>query len=136
MSIIANTSTGSKAPAVKFQSIGDAVAGRIVDIEDYQETVFGTVTAQNPQGEPKFYPSGDPVMGVRVTLETDPGNEGSRVTLWGQGKRLLQAISRAVKDSGASDLEIGGDLAVTFTGYDGRAKLYQAAYARPEVESE
>jgi hypothetical protein len=126
MSVIASTS-GSQYPSVSFKSIGDSVAGRIVATEDYQETVFGSKDL-------KFFPSGDPVMGVRITMELTPGDESSRVTLWAQGKRMLQAIAAAVKGAGAADIEIGADLALTFTGYDGRAKVFQGAYARPEAE--
>lgn len=127
MSALSQTSTAEKYPAVKFNSVGDSVAGRIIGTEDYQETVFGT------KGELKFYPSGDPVMGVRVYMETTPGDESSRVTLWAQGKLLMKAIAVAFRAAGAQDLEVGADLAVTFTGYDGRAKTYSAAYSRPEA---
>lgn len=119
---------GNSGLSAKFQTVGDAVAGRIVSFEDYQEQDFYTK-------EPKVYEkSGDPVMGVRITLEQEPGNEESRITLWAHGKLQLQAIRNAVRATNARDLEVGADLAVTFTGYQGRAKAYQAAYARPEAE--
>lgn len=103
------------------------VAGRIVAFEDYQEQDFYTK-------EPKVYEkSGDPVMGVCITLESVPGDAESRVTLWAKGKLMLTAIRQAVKATGARDLEVGADLAVTCTGYQGRAKTYQAAYTRPEA---
>lgn len=126
MSVIAGIS-GNSYPSASFKAVGDSVAGRIVSFEDYQEKVFGSE-------ELKFWPSGDPVMGVRIGLEVSPGDPNSRITVWAQGKKLLAAIALAVKSTGAQDLEIGGDLAVTFTGYDGRAKTYQAAYAKPEGE--
>ena len=127
MSALTNTSTAEKYPAVTFKNVGDSVAGRIIGTEDYQETVFGSKDL-------KFYPqSGDPVMGVRVYLETVPGDESSRVTLWCQGKLLMKAVATAFRAAGAQDLEIGADLAVTFTGYDGRAKTYSAAYSPAEA---
>lgn len=126
MTLIANTSTSERYPAVSFKSIGDSVGGRIVHYEEYQEQDFYTK-------EPKVWPkSGDPVMGVRITLETNPGDVASRVQLWASGRKMLQAIAKAVKDQGANDIAEGADLAVTFTGFDGRAKTYQAAYAAPE----
>lgn len=128
MSVIANTSTSEKYPSVSFKSIGDAVVGRIVALEDYQQTEFGS-GGKILKTWPK---SGDPMMGTRITLETNPGDPTSRVTLWGEGRKLLMAIAAAVKGSGAPDLEIGADLAVTFTGYEGRAKTYGANYGRPE----
>ena len=112
-------------PSVAFKAVGDSVAGRIVGIENYQVTEFGS----NPP-VPKFYPkSGDPVMGIRITLETRPGDASSRVTLWAQGKKLMLSIAKAFRESGANDVTVGDDLAVTFTGYDGAAKTYHAAYS-------
>lgn len=128
MSAFGNVSTGDKYPAVTFKSVGDSVAGRIVGHEDYQETVFGSK-------ELKFYPnSGDPVMGVRIFLETKPGDEESRVTLWCQGKLLMKAVATAFRAAGVQDIREGDDLAVTFTGYDGRAKTYSAAYSPAETD--
>jgi hypothetical protein len=106
---------------------GATVAGRIVAFEDYQEQDFYTKA-------PKVYEkSGDPVMGVRITLEQTPGDAESRIALWAHGKLMLTAIRQAVRAAGARDLELGADLAVTFTSYQGRAKAYQAAYTRPEA---
>ncbi len=121
--------SGSAYPSVVFKNVGDAVAGRIVGHEDYQETVFGT-------REPKTYPdSGDPVMGVRIHLETVPGDKSSRVTLWCQGKLLMRAVAQAIRKAGHADVTDGSDLAVTFTGYDGRAKTYDADYSPAEAEA-
>lgn len=128
MSAIANASTGYD--AVKFKSVGDAVAGRIISFEDYQEKEFADdATKGVKKGDPKTYPSGDPIMGTKINLETNPGDEKSRVTLWAQGKLMLAAIAAAVRGAEKPDIAIGDDLAVTFTGYDGRAKAYSAAYS-------
>jgi hypothetical protein len=103
------------------------VAGRIVAFDDYQEQDFYTKA-------PKVYEkSGDPVMGVRITLEQTPGDAESRVILWAHGKLMLSEIAQAVRATGARDLEHGANLTVTCTGYQGRAKTYQAAYTRPEA---
>lgn len=125
MSVIGNQATTAKHPTVKFAQMGNSVAGRIIEFEEYQEKEFGS-------NELRFFPSGDPIMGVKVILETNPGDASSRVQLFAQGKRMLQAIAKAVKGAEAADLEIGADLAVQFTGYDGRAKVYEAKYMRPE----
>jgi hypothetical protein len=112
-------------PAVKLKEPNDGFVGRIVDLGTYQAKDYQT-------GEPKTYPSGDPVTGIRVTLETTPGDEGSRVMLWAEKWNMLQAISYAVKAAGARDLEVGGDLAVVFTGLRGRAHVFSAEYSKPE----
>lgn len=125
MSAISQQSSGYT--AVNLKATGDAVAGRIVGFEDYQVKVFGT-------NDLKFFPSGDPVMGVRIHLETNPGDESSRVTLWAEKANMLKAIAKGVREAGASDIEIGGDLAVTRTGMDGRAITYSSAYSNDEGE--
>lgn len=124
MSAIANQSSGYT--AVNLKAVGDAVAGRIVGFEDYQVTDFQTK-------QPKvFEKSGDPVMATRVHLETEPGNENSRVTLWAEKQNMLKAIAVAFRAAGKSDIAEGDDLAVTFTGYDGRAHAFSAAYSPAE----
>lgn len=123
MSAIASQSSGYD--AVQFRSVGDAVAGRIIGFEDYQVTDFSTK-------EPKFFKSGDPIMGTRVHLETRPGDESSRVTLYAEKVNQLKAIAAAVRAAGKVDIEIGADLAVTHTGVDGRAKAFSAAYSPSE----
>lgn len=123
MSVIGST---AGAPAVNLKNVGDSVAGRIVSFEDYQVKDFSS-------GEPKFFPkSGDPIMGVRIVLEVTPGDASSQVTLYAEKVNMLKAIASAVRATGATDLEKDADLAVTFSGWDGRAKAFQAAYDRSD----
>ena len=123
MSVLANVSGGY--PAVSFKNVGDSVAGRIISTEDYQEKIFDGPD----KGKPRTYPkTGDPVMATKIVLETAPGDESSRVTLYAQGGLLIKAIVRAFREAGASDVTVGDEMAVTFTGMDGRAKTYAAAY--------
>lgn len=71
-------------------------------------------------GDPKFYPSGDPIMGVVVevqTTERDPSIEddtGAR-TFYVEGRYIKEAVRDAVRAAGAPGLEVGGQLSVTFT---------------------
>lgn len=134
MSALTNTSTGY--PAVKFPSLGSGVAGRIIGHEDYQETEYADDPAKGvKKGDLKTYPnSGDPVMGVKIHLETIPGDPSSRVTLYCQGKRLMKAVAGAIRGSGATDLQEGADLAVVHDTMDGRAKGYSAQYSQPEAD--
>ena len=123
MSAIANQSSGYT--SITLKATGDAVAGRIVGFEDYQVKDYQTK-------EPKVFPSGDPVMGVRVHLETSPGDEKSRVTLYAEKANMLKAIAAAVRGAGKQDIAEGDDLAVTRTGMDGRAITFSAAYSPAE----
>ena len=81
--------------------IVNAVAGRIVAFNDYQI-------------------SGRPVMGVRIELAD--GN-----AIWADTPAMLHAIARAVKRTGARDLEVGGNI-----GMAGSGGVYGAVYERPE----
>lgn len=123
MSAISQVSSGYT--AVNLKNVGDAVAGRIVGFEDYQVNDFSTK-------QPKFFPSGDPIMGTRVHLETTPGDEETRVTLWAEKANMIKAIAAAVRQAGKADIEEGADLAVTWTGFNGKAKTFSAAYSPAE----
>ena len=91
-------------------------AGTIISTEDYQ--VEG-------DGEPMFYASGKPMMGVRITLATERGLQ----VLSADNPFRLAAIARAVKATGAEDMKLGGYLAVyPVSESEGH---YGAAYAPP-----
>ena len=93
-------------------------AGTIINTEDYQV---------KDGGEPMFYASGKPVMGVSITLASERGLQ----ILWAESPYSLAAIAKAVKSAGAQDMELGGYLAVRpMSESEGH---YQAAYARPVV---
>jgi hypothetical protein len=93
-------------------------AGTIISTEDYQV---------KDGGEPMFYASGKPVMGVRITL----GSERGLQVLSAESPYSLAAIAKAVKSAGAEDVELGGYLAVrTVSESEGH---HEAAYARPVV---
>lgn len=74
-------------------------------------------------GKPKFFPSGDPIMGITVEVATDErdpsrvDDDGKR-TFYIEGKRLKDAVRDAVRKAGATGLEVGGRLDVTLTRYD------------------
>lgn len=124
MSAIASR-TAERYTTVSFKNLGDSVAGRIVAFEDYQPNDFNT-------GLPKTFKDGKPWPGVRIHLEQEPGNESTRVTLYAEKINMLNAIGSAVATSGADDIEVGADLAVTFSGRDGQAHTFTAQYARAE----
>jgi hypothetical protein len=135
--------TGGKAFA--FDNIGDRVRGKIVDMKKRQQTDLDS-------GEPQFWQNGDPKMMLVVTLQTElsdaDDDEGLRnvylrggnfTPVKGKGASSLVAVKDAVRRSGSEKgIEIGGDLALEYSGEAGKtnrafnaAKLYSAEYAPP-----
>lgn len=125
---------GGGAPTLKLDQLGVEVGGSIVTKPiARQETEFGT-------NKPKTFPSGDPIMGILVDVQTSlrdasiEDDSGVR-RLYVEGKRLKEAVRDAVRNSGAPGLEVGGQLYVAWTGTGTPAsagvsgpKLYQARY--------
>ena len=86
-------------------------------------------------------------MQVAVTLDTaerDPqdANDTGKRTLWvvedGRSGSILSAIRQAVHQAGAGTIDIGGQLTVTFSGFDPNSKnpanprkIYSASYVPP-----
>lgn len=113
---------GGGAPTWKFDHEGARGTGRIVAPPQVkQEREYDP---NNPGGgNPKFFPSGDPIMGIHVEVETgehDPSrvDDDGRRTFYIEGKRLKDAVRDAVRTAGANGLEVGGILDVTLTRYD------------------
>jgi hypothetical protein len=146
---MSDTSTNSipltqleQSAAAKWESIGDKYIGRIVSIDHRQQTDPAT-------GTPKVFASGDPMMLWVIVLQPD---EGETVALWakggrfklasGSGESMLNAIGAAVKNAGASSLDVGGRLAVAFSGLGEQKsagfnppKLFTAAYEAPKPQA-
>jgi len=126
---------GATYPAAKFPAVGSKVAGRIISYDEAQATEFGTRA-------PKFFPDGKPIMQAVIGLETVPGDETSRVTLYAeQGKRLLKSIQSAVAEAGgvAPSGHIGADLSVTKTGTEtakngAQAFTFSSVYVRADAD--
>lgn len=120
------------ARTAKFDEVGRTYKGEILAADVRQSTEFGS-------DKPEFWPDGKPKMEVVITLQTEEAegddDDGMR-RVYAQG-RMLRAISTAAKGK----LEIGGKLAIKYTG-DGEAKkgmnapkLYKAWYEAPPPES-
>jgi hypothetical protein len=135
---IFNTASTTSA---KFEQIGATLIGTVTEISDLrQATKFGT-------NDPDFWPSGEPIMQVVVTLQTDerdPADEHDRgvrnlyVTVSFKEGGQLWAIKQALKAAGAEDLEVGGKLALRYVGNDPESKnpanprkVYEARYQLP-----
>lgn len=113
---------GGGAPTWKFPDVNTTKTGTITaPPTTRQETEYDP---NNPGGgAPKFFPSGDPIMGILVEVQTDErdpsiDNDTGVRTFYIEGKRLKDATRSAVRNAGASGLEVGGKLTVTLTHYD------------------
>lgn len=127
----------------KFTTPGDTHTGTIIEVSDArQASEFGS-------NEPAFWDREKtrPKMQVAVTLDTaerdpqDASDTGKR-TLWvvedGRSGSILSAIRQAVHQAGAGTIDIGGQLTVTFSGFDPNSKnpanprkIYAASYVPP-----
>lgn len=129
---------GNSGSSAEFENIGDGVAGYLIEEPgEAQQTVFGGTDL-------KFYKNGAPAMMAIVKLQTqdnngEPDDDGIRILAVPDLSNKQQAIAQAVRAAGASDVEVGGYLTVTYTG-DGvpkqkgnrPPKLYAAQYVPPQ----
>lgn len=127
----------------KFTNPGDTHTGTITEVSDArQATEYGSNELAYWDKERTR-----PKMQVAVTLDTterDPqdANDTGKRTLWvvedGRSGSILSAIRQAVHQAGAGTIDIGGQLTVTFSGFDPNSKnpanprkIYTAAYQAP-----
>jgi hypothetical protein len=115
-------------PAVKFERIGDTFTGRITEPYTVRDaTEFGST-------RPKLDSRGQVVQMAVITVEDI--NTKEAMTIFADKFPLRKAIGEAYRAAGASDLEVGGILTVTFThetpsDKGNPAKGFQATYVRP-----
>lgn len=130
---------GVKSAKFPDQQYGTTVAGPIVrSPEVRQQTNFD-------DGKPLFFDDGSPRMQIVVQVQTDqrdpadPDDDGIRAFYI---KTKMQAAVRdAVKRSGAKGIDVGGVLAITYTGDEppppgkrGKpSKVYSATYTPPSA---
>ena len=127
----------------KFTNPGNTHTGTITEVSDArQATEYGSNELAYWDKERTR-----PKMQVAVTLDTaerDPqdANDTGKRTLWvvedGRSGSILSAIRQAVHQAGAGTIDIGGQLTVTFSGFDPNSKnpanprkIYAAAYVPP-----
>lgn len=98
----------------------------------------------NNRGEQQFWPDGNPVENVWVTIQTNvrtsQEDDGRRIIVL-DSKNKLEAVQAAVRDSGASFAR-GGHLTLEWYGNDPNGKnpdnppkLYRALYQGPTLDS-
>jgi hypothetical protein len=132
---------GGGGKSARFENPGDTIKGVIAAPPELrQQTDIAT-------GVPKTWDNGDPVYQLVVQLQTDlredADDDGLRnLYVSGGFKRasLQKAVADAVRASKAKGLEVGGTLAVRFTGEEppakkgfSPAKLYAAQYQPPSA---
>lgn len=131
---------GDGVPGASFRNPGDSVEGVLTaPPKAREEREFNQVT-QRSDGPVKTFPSGDPIYGILVDLQTqerdpmNPEDTGVR-RVYVEGKRLKDAIRNAVANAGGKGLEVGGYLKVTYTHQEAAgtvlAKCYAAEYRTP-----
>jgi hypothetical protein len=127
---------GGGPPGAKFDQVGRTWKGPILAATTSQQTTIN--------GEPKVWKDGHPMMQAVITIQTDEhdpavADDDGRRRLFVKGA-MQQAVRDAVKAAGQKSIEIGGFLAVQYTG-DGESqgpgfsppKLYRAQYRPPAV---
>jgi hypothetical protein len=122
----------AKYPTFSFPDPGTKAHGVITQPpEDSQVRKFGTDTLE-------FWPDGNPIMQTRIVLRD---NTDTEYAVYAKG-RMAKAITSAIIEAGADDLEVGGELSVEFTQYGtpktpgGKPpKLYEATYIKPTVSA-
>lgn len=105
--------SGNTGKFVKFKQQGDTFTGIIsAPVVMKQATEYGTKA-------PKFFPSGDPILEEWINLDdvTAPTKEEAASTLVVGYQAMRKAIGEAIIAAGATDLQVGGTLQVTRTGY-------------------
>lgn len=131
---------GDGVPGASFKAVGDSVEGTIAAPPKAREEREFNQQTQRSDGPVKRFPSGDPIYGILIDLQTaqrdpmDPEDNGVR-RLYVEGRRLKDAIRSAVANAGGKGLEVGGYLKVTHTGMVAvgtvMAKDYAAEYRLP-----
>lgn len=127
----------------KFTNPGDTHTGTITEVSDARQA------AEYGSNELAYWDKERtrPKMQVAVTLDTaerDPqdANDTGKRTLWvvedGRSGSILSAIRQSVHQAGAGTIDIGGQLTVTFSGFDPNSKnpanprkIYSASYVPP-----
>lgn len=137
---------GQEGNAFPFEQIGDSVTGKVMNLEEIQQTDMDT-------NEPSFWPNGQPKMMFRMTLQTElreaDGDDGIR-TVYLRGRRkpnddgtkssLCACLDAVRKATGGTQIQAGARYTHTFTsegtptkrGYN-PPKWYEGAYVPPTM---
>lgn len=122
----------AKYPSFKFGTPGDEFNVIVTQpTEDRQAREFGKDTL-------KFWPDGSPVMQTKIVGRAEDGIE---YAIYAEG-RMAKAITTALIEARAADIEMGSRLRVKFTEYGtGKnpampPKEYEASYTPPSASAD
>lgn len=129
-----NTQTTSSSPSVSFPNVGDTVLGTITDAAIRKSENFNTKEMEDKM-----------VITVRTEVDTKVSDgdggyttvNGEEVAVWVKVGAMATALKKAVQAAGASTIEEGARIQVTYTGLGEKGKkgfapkLYSVEYERP-----
>lgn len=138
-------SSGNSSPGFSFWKPGDRLVGTIIDIKD------GVTTLPDDKGHTYdatiLMIDMDVAKSVSHTRElesVDLAEDGTERSVWLADNKpaMCRAVQEAVKASGATDITVGGTIAIVFAAYGeqsaeakkkgwNRPKLYEAQYKSP-----
>lgn len=132
------------AKAFQFNEFGDTVSGEVTAAEIRQQTSI--------EGELLTWPDGKPRQQLVITLQTklheNDDDDGLRTVYAkggrfdvasGEGSSMRDAIAEAVRLLGARSIDVGDELAVSFTGLGvakrgySAPKLYTAGFRKAKA---
>jgi len=125
----------AKYPSFSFDKPGAKIHGVISQpTEDRQARVYG-------KDELDWWDDAktQPIMQTRIVLRVPDGTEYAIYPK--AGSRMAKAVTGAIIAAGATDLEVGGELEVSFPRYgEGKnpanpPKTYEAVYIKPTVSA-
>jgi hypothetical protein len=121
----------AKYPSFSFEDEGLGAEFRGVIT---QEPLDSQASKYNPDPKAKreldFWPDGNPIMQTRIVARMADGIERA---IYAKG-RMAKAITAALIEAGASDIEVGSEISVKWTEGKGKAgspRLYAASYTAP-----
>lgn len=127
-------------PSAKFVKIGDKHAGHIMAFDERDQTDIN--------GKPLLFPDGSPRKQWVISIEKEGGEivalyakGGKFKAATGSGDSMQAAIGAAGRAASAESIDVGGKLAVAYTGNSepkpgqSPAKLYTAQYEPPAAAS-
>lgn len=127
----------SGVPSFKFEKHGDTAKGPVVSLDMQQQKDFTTQA-------PMVWDDGRPRMQLRIVLATDARDndeDNGQRAIYVKGN-MQAAVRDAIKSAGAAKIEVGGTLAVRYSG-DGEPpkrglnapKEYKAKYEPPTAQT-